>query len=112
MRAPQLNRQMVLETPQRVADGAGGFAQSWQALGTVWVSLSARSGREAGGPAGALSQVRHRVVMRAAPMGHEMRPVAGQRLRMGSRIFAVEAVSDEPDQPLYLRCDVTEEVAT
>lgn len=111
MSAPQLNRQMVLETPLRAPDGAGGFTESWQALGTVWAELRPGSGREAGGPAGAVSVARFRVVLRAAPMGHEMRPVAGQRLRMGTRVFAIEAVTEAPDLPMYLRCAVTEEVA-
>jgi head-tail adaptor len=112
MKAPRLNLEVVLENPVRTADGAGGYSESWQALGTLWAQILPGSGREANGPAGAVSLSRHRVILRAAPVGQQMRPVAGQRLRLGTRRLAVEAVTELPDQPLYLRCDVTEETAT
>jgi hypothetical protein len=42
-----LNRALVLEAPQtRVPDGAGGFALTWGALGTLWAEVVAGAGRD------------------------------------------------------------------
>ena len=71
-----LNRRLVLETAVQIADGAGGFAESWVELGTLWADIRARSGREASGEAVALSTTGFRVVVRAAPHGAESRPIA------------------------------------
>ena len=49
MTAPRLTRQLMLEDPLQVSDGAGGFTEIWQALGTLWAEVAIRSGREAGG---------------------------------------------------------------
>ena len=46
MKAPRLSRRLVLEAPVRVADGGGGFAEDWQAVGTLWAEVTARSGSE------------------------------------------------------------------
>ena len=46
MSMPRLNRRLTLESPGRVPDGAGGYEQTWTALGVVWAQLKARSGRE------------------------------------------------------------------
>lgn len=111
MSAPRLDRPVLLEAAQRSADGAGGFVETWLALGSLWAELQPRGGRATDGPAGGLSQGRYRAVVRAAPVGHGMRPVPGQRLRMGPRIFTIEAVTEMPGDGMYLRCDVIEEVA-
>jgi head-tail adaptor len=39
-----LSRRLVLEAPDRVPDGAGGFSETWVALGHVWAEI-ARAGR-------------------------------------------------------------------
>lgn len=111
MSVPELNRRLVLEAPERSPDGAGGFSETWVTIGTLWASVQARGGREAGTLAGPVSVGRFRVTIRAARVGSSMRPLAGQRMRMGTRIFSIEAVSEVPGSELYLRCDVVEEVA-
>lgn len=107
MSAPRLNRPLVLETSVRVADGAGGFAESWAALGQVWAELRPGSGREAGGEEVTLTQVPYRITVRAAPQGNERRPRAGQRFRDGARVFSILAVTERDD--LYLTCFAREE---
>ena len=49
MSVPMLNRQLLLEDPVRIPDGAGGFAITWQPLGTLWAEVSARPGRDTQG---------------------------------------------------------------
>ncbi|KUJ80747.1 phage tail protein [Ruegeria marisrubri] len=111
MKAPRLSRRLVLEAPVRIADGGGGFAEDWQAVGTLWAEVTARSGSErqvAGVP---VSRVSHRIVVRGAPEGSPMRPTPNQRFRDGSRIFAVRAVSERDPAGRYLVCFADEEVA-
>ncbi|MDJ0821461.1 MAG: head-tail adaptor protein [Paracoccaceae bacterium] len=112
MAGVNLNRRLVLEAPQRVADSAGGFAETWQALGTLWAEVTPGRGREASGAAGAVSVLRFRVTVRGAPLGHSNRPVPGQRFRMGVRLFRIEAVTEREPDGKYLICDVEEELVT
>lgn len=106
-----LNRPMVLETRERVGDGAGGFDETWVALGTVWVALRARTGRDASGEGGAISATGYKITLRAAPQGSARRPVPGQRFREGNRVFAITAVADDDARARYLTCFADEEVA-
>ena len=50
--------------------------------------------------------------MRASPPDAPSRPVAGQRLREGARIFVIHAVADDPGMARYLTCFAQEETAT
>ncbi|GAB4283452.1 MAG: head-tail adaptor protein [Roseovarius sp.] len=112
MRAPvRLNRRLVLETAQRVPDGAGGFVEGWVALGELWADIRPRTGRLHAGEAGALSTTGYRIVVRAAPHGAPSRPQPGQRLRQGARVFAITAVAEADGQGRYLTCFAEEEVA-
>lgn len=108
MKPPLLNRQLTLETPARLADGAGGFSESWQSLGTLWGAVQLRSGREASG----LSHSRFKITLRAAPEGHSMRPRADQRLVEGPRRYRIDAVHEADPQGRYLTCFAHEEVVT
>lgn len=107
----RLNRQLVLEAPQRLSDGAGGFVETWTALGTLWAEVKPRTGRLASGETGAVSVGAFRIVTRGAPQGHSNRPEPGQRFLMGNRIFRVEAVTEDEPAGLYLVCQCQEEVA-
>ncbi|MFC6687789.1 head-tail adaptor protein [Jhaorihella thermophila] len=111
MRAPRLNRALVLERPVRAPDGAGGFSEAWEALGTVWAEVTARTGRERGEAGMPVSTVVYRIVLRAAPVGASMRPEAGQRFRDGARIFAIRAVAERDPDGRFLICFCDEEVA-
>ncbi|WP_299932776.1 phage head closure protein [uncultured Pelagimonas sp.] len=111
MKRPNLNRELALEALQRTADGAGGFTEAWQQLGTLWAEVQPRSGRLAEGDAGAVSVTGFRFVVRGAPDGHSARPVAGQRFLMGNRIFRIEAVTEAEPKGFYLNCHCEEELA-
>lgn len=111
MKKPQLNRKLLLEAPVRIADGAGGYTETWQALGTVWAEITARSGSKrqvAGVP---VSRVGYRIVVRGAPEGAAMRPSPDQRFTEGSRRFVIRAVADRDPRGQYLTCFADEEVA-
>lgn len=89
-----LNRAMVLEALRRVPDGAGGYAEAWDALGTLWAEVKAGTGREVSGVETAGPAVSYRITVRAAAPGSPSRPTAGQRLREGERVFRILAVAD------------------
>lgn len=110
MRAPHLNRRLVLEAPVRTPDDAGGFSESWVALGEVWAELSARTGRERAVAGGPVSAVSYRIVVRAAPVGAASRPQPDQRFREGARLFVILAVAERDPEGRYLTCFADEEV--
>jgi head-tail adaptor len=105
----ELSRALVLEGTQRVADGAGGFAETWTALGTLWAEVVAGSGRDAAGEDVTLASVPYRITVRGAPFGAPSRPVPGQRFRDGARLFAVLAVTERDAAGQYLTCFAREE---
>lgn len=111
MKRVALNRRLVLETLQRSDDGAGGFIEVWQELGTLWGNVRPRSGRLTEGEAGALSIFAFQIKVRGAPEGQSNRPKAWQRFRLGTRIFRIEAVTEDEPKGSYLICQCEEELA-
>ena len=90
----RLLRRLVLEAAERVADGSGGYAEAWAPLGTLWADVRPRGGREefvAGRPR---PVVRYRILVRAAAPGAPSRPLPGQRLREGERVFRILTVTE------------------
>lgn len=96
-----LTRRLTLEAPLKQADGAGGHTESWSVLGYVWGHIDTIGAGIEGTPEGMSSNVRTRITMRAAPVGSSRRPKPEQRLREGSRVFEIDAVT-ESEHPLYL----------
>jgi len=111
MRRPFLNQKLVLEEPSRVPDGAGGFSEAWNALGTLWAEVRASAGREKAAEALTVSTMRFRITVRAAAQGAPSRPRPDQRFRQGSRIFRILAVSESGVGAQFLVCFAQEEVS-
>lgn len=110
MTAVHLTRALTLEMPVRAADGAGGFTLTWAALGTLWGEVLPGSGREAAGTEVVFAAVPYRITVRGAPVGSPARPKPEQRLRDGSRVFTILAVSERDPQGRHLLCFAREEV--
>lgn len=104
-----LNRPLVLEDPVEISDGAGGLALSWVPLGTVWGEVKPSSGREVDGEEVRLASVGFRITVRGAAVGSPQRPRPEQRLRDGSRIFMILAVTERDLSGAYLTCFAREE---
>ncbi len=111
MRAPHLTRKLMLEAPERVADGAGGFAHGWTALGVLWAEVRPGAGRDFAGLSAALSASSYRITVRAAPVGSAARPAPDQRFREGARLYRIRAVSERDPEGRFLTCLAEEEVA-
>ena len=112
MSLPALKRQLALEAPESVPDGAGGFLTTWTELGRMWAEVSPGTGRIRGQGEAYFSRVPLTITVRAAPVGSEARPLAGQRFREGNRLFAITAVTERDPYGLYLTCFAEEEVVT
>jgi head-tail adaptor len=112
MSGPNLNRALTLEGPVTVPDGAGGYAKSWTALGTLWAEVLTGSGRDTAGEDLTLSTVPYRIIVRAAPFGAPSRPVPQQRFREGPRIFRILAVGEKDGDARHLICFAREEAPT
>lgn len=112
MSLPRLNRAMVLETPVRRQDGAGGHVTEWTAKGSLFVEVKRGAGRQARGEVGALSRHTVRVITRAAAIGASSRPVPGDRFREGSTLYRIDAVAAYDRGAHYLTCYTVEESLT
>lgn len=96
-------QRMTLEAPVLTPDGAGGVQASWTTSASFWASLEWVAGEErdrAGRPEQAAT---HRVTLRWRT-GLD----AGQRLRLGARIFDIRALGDPDGDHRHLVCLVQE----
>jgi head-tail adaptor len=112
MRTPVLSRRFILEQAVGATDGAGGRIETWSGLGMLWAEVRPGKGREAAGQGVALSRVPWSIIVRAALPGSAARPVAGQRLRDGVRLFRIMSVAEADPGGRYLICEAEEESAT
>lgn len=106
-----LNRRLVLERAERVADGAGGFQTQWQSIGTLWAEVVAASASDVAGVETTIPTVRWKITLRAAPVGAPERPQPRQRLRDAGRVFQIVAVAERDAAGRYLLCHAVEEGA-
>lgn len=108
MTRPNLTRKLVVEAPDRIPDGGGGFAETWSPIGEVWAEVTTRG---AGREIDTASRLQLKITLRAAPQGAASRPTAGMRFRDGVRIYDIEAVTEADASGRYLTCFAVEEVA-
>lgn len=110
MTVPRLCRRLRLQEAKRVSDGAGGFRETWDVLGTLWAEVVPGQGREVGGEDAAGAQVPYRITLRGAAIGAARRPKPGQRLCETGRVFHILAVTERDARGRYLTCFAREEV--
>lgn len=108
--APILSRKLVLEAPERVSDGAGGFNEGWVQIGILWAEVAARTGRETAQGGAPVSRVGYKITVRGARYGSPQRPEPQQRFREGARIFTIQAVAERDPSGRYLTCFAEEEL--
>ena len=104
MATPVLNTELVLEAPQQIPDGGGGFRTVWAPIGTLWADVKPRSARETAIGGRAASEVTHRIVIRSAPEGSPRRPTPDCRFRSGGRVFSIRGVAPEGARGKFLTC--------
>ncbi|MEL6205868.1 MAG: head-tail adaptor protein [Pseudomonadota bacterium] len=106
---PYLSRLLTLETRQQVPDGAGGFAETWVALGRIWAEVKAGTGTDAELDVLSVASVPYRITVRARPVGWPSRPRPEQRFRDETRVYRILAVADAGTDGRYLTCHTREE---
>jgi head-tail adaptor len=106
---PVLNRRLVLEARTRMPDGAGGYVESWAALGTHWAEVTARRGREVDRDGLPAAAVPVRILLRAMAPGRPGRPRPDQRFREGARTYRIDAVTEADPDARFLVCEAMEE---
>lgn len=104
MQRPALNTELVLEAPERVPDGGGGFAINWTVVGTIWADMRSVSARERVTGVRESSRVTHRIIMRSASANSPRRPTSDCRFRQGDRIFAIRGIAQADQRNAYLTC--------
>lgn len=107
---PRLDVALVLESPERFADGLGGFGVIWRAEGRLWAAMQAGAGSERIAEVGPKSTVNWRVTVRAAPFGDPRRPRPDQRFRLGARLLRILSVAETGAGGRHLVCLAQEEV--
>jgi head-tail adaptor len=112
MKEPHLNRQLTLENAVQSPDGSGGLTVTWVQLGTVWAEFQSATASEKTGYAAPVARALYRAILRAAPVGSPRRPQPGQRARIGTRIFEIDAVSEYDRDARFLRCILKEETVS
>jgi len=105
-----LNRKLTLEDLVRTPDGAGGYQEAWETLGTLWAQVKASSGRQTSEEDARLAEVSVRITVRAAPDGAPSRPKPEQRFRDGNRVFVIKAIAETDVAGRFLTCFAKEEV--
>lgn len=109
MKSYELKRRLVLETPTKVNDGAGGYSIAWSTVGTLYAEVVPGAGSETAGVEVSLSKVPFRITVRGAKVGSPRRPRPDQRLKDGSRIFTILAVTERDPDGRYIVCFAREE---
>ncbi len=102
--AGKLRLRLVLEKPILTPDGAGGSTLSWSEAATIAAEVTLLRADERGVGEGLAAVTRHRIIIR-----HGAEVAAGDRFRLGERIFAVRSVTDPAEDGRFLVCDAEEE---
>jgi SPP1 family predicted phage head-tail adaptor len=99
-----LRTELALEAATPVADGLGGFTQSWAETGTVFARIEPVSAAARPGADRMLETLTHRVTLR-----HREGVASAMRFRKGERIFVIVTVHDPDESGRYLTCATREE---
>ena len=99
MRAGELRSRLVVESPQRVSDGAGGAVTSWLELATIWANVAPTSAREQVSAEQRAEKTTHKITLR-----YRNDIDATMRFSGGGRIFDIEAIINEAERDQWLVC--------
>ncbi|MDX3928868.1 MAG: phage head closure protein [Shinella sp.] len=95
---------LVLERPERTADGQGGAVRDFTAAASLWARIEPVSAARAERAGGEAMTVTHRIWLR-----HRADVESGMRLRKGARLFSIRGFRDPDETRRYLVCDCEEE---
>ncbi|MGD9915905.1 MAG: phage head closure protein [Rhizobiaceae bacterium] len=99
----RFRRALDLEQQVRTPDGAGGFAESWTMLATVFAELTPLAATSTVSADQEVESVTHRVRLRT-----RTGVSAGMRFREGTRVYEIVTVHDPDETGRYLECRARE----
>lgn len=99
----ELRTQLVLQEMSPTPDGAGGFAEAWTEIATVFAKIEPVAARDRIGAGQTLEEVTHRVTMR-----HRPEVASGMRFMLGDRVIDILTVVDPDESGRYLVCRARE----
>lgn len=85
-----LNQRASVLARTLTPDGGGGYSESWDVVATVWAKLEPVSGADRYTADKLESRARHKLTLRRSTAF-----AAGQRVQIGTRLFAVRALLDD-----------------
>jgi SPP1 family predicted phage head-tail adaptor len=92
-----LRHRVTIEQKTAAPDGGGGFAESWNALATVWAAIETLEGAEILRAEQIMGETRFRLRIR-----YRGDVTAAMRVQFGSRVLGIEAVADADGRGRYL----------
>lgn len=104
MGKPVLNTELILEAPNRIADGVGGYAVAWMPVGTHWAEVRTNSAGERVAGGRSTPDTSHRITIRSAPTDSPRFPKADCRFRSGGRVFSIRGIAPAGSREQYLTC--------
>lgn len=96
--------ELALEAAVAVSDGAGGHAENWQEMATMFARLEPVAAGERFGADQRLERITHRVTLRS-----RAEISAGMRFRRNGRVFLIVSVHDPDETGRYLVCRTRED---
>ncbi|MDT6940383.1 phage head closure protein [Brucella pseudogrignonensis] len=94
----QFKTELALETMQPVADGMGGYKETWSEVAIVWGKLEPISSTPRG-QVRPFPELTHRIYVR-----YRGDITSDKRFRKGERIFTLRTVYDPDESKRYLTC--------
>ncbi|SCZ24195.1 head-tail adaptor [Afifella marina DSM 2698] len=104
-RPGRLSQRMVWERPVTAPDGLGGETTTYLPIGHVWADLRPGTARDVALGEGRVGEVTHEIFVR-----REVGLAAGDRLRLGARVFLCVICHDPDASGRFTRAEAVEEV--
>ena len=99
MRAGKLRHRLIIESPQRASDGAGGAVVTWTQVASIWAHVTPVSARELRSAGQRAEKLTHRITLR-----YRSGINATMRLVGEGRVFNIDAIINEDERDHWLVC--------
>ncbi|MEO3998560.1 phage head closure protein [Mesorhizobium sp. CAU 1732] len=99
-----LRHEVAVEAAALIPDGAGGHAESWSEIATLFARIEPVSAQARYGADQTLETMTHRITLR-----FRADIASGMRLRKSSRLFEILTVHDPDETGRYLICRARED---